>query len=135
MSFYVGPYEFDADGNPSASGPYNAQGYNSNGFDKNGFDPGGFDANGLNADGKTWGYYGVWGHLHTGTTTHANSSDHKNDHGIVNFYANNVFQHTAAGSFGVANWSEGGGYVVVELEQREFWMHEVEETPTQIVTY
>lgn len=135
VTFYVGPYEFDADGNPSSVGPYNSQGYNANGFDKNGFDPGGFDASGLNADGKTWGYYGVWGHLHTGTPTHANGSDHKNDHGILNFYANNVFQYTAAGSFGIANWSEGGGYVVVELEQREFWMHVQEEAPTQIVTY
>ncbi|QDT94756.1 hypothetical protein [Gimesia aquarii] len=129
----VGPYDYDADGNPSPTGPFNIHGYNVNGFNKDGFDPGGFDVNGLDKDGKTWAYYGVWGHLHYGTVAH--QSEHKNDHGIVNWFANNIFQHTAAGSFGIANWNEGGGYVVVELEQREFWMHVTEEEPTRIVTY
>lgn len=84
----------------------------------NGYDPAGFDTNGLNADGETWAYYGVWGHLHTGQS-HA---DHKNDHGIINQATANVFQHVAAGSFGVASWVRGGGYVVTEIENREFWL-------------
>ena len=129
-SFYIGPYDFDEDGAASPGGGYNSQGYNENGFNKNGFDAGGFDANGLNADGESWGYYGVWGHLHQSTV-----HDHKNDHGIVNHAANNTYQHTAAGSFGVANWTQGGAYVVVELEQREFWMHVAEEAPVQDTTY
>lgn len=132
---YAGPFNRDEDGNVSPVGTYNAAGYNENGYNKDGYDPAGFDINGLNADGETWGYYGVWGHLHTGLASHNQSFDHKNDHGIVNYYANNVYQHTAAGSFGVANWVEGGGYVVTELEQREFWMHVEESTAARLTTY
>ncbi len=127
--YYTGPYTYDEDGNLDSAGPYNEHGYNENGYNKDGYDPAGFDINGLNADGESWGYYGVWGHLHQ-STTHS----HKNDHGIVNHHANRVYQHTAAGSFGVANWSTGGTYVVVELEQREFWMH-VEEEPERENSY
>ncbi|MFH1304284.1 MAG: hypothetical protein ABIK07_24790 [Planctomycetota bacterium] len=115
---FIGPYDFDANGNPSPGGGYNTSGFDANGFNAAGFDPYGFDINGLNVNGYTWAYYGVWGHLHTGEPGHDNV--HKNDHGIVNAYNNLVYQHNAAGSFGVANWVRGGGYVVVELESRDF---------------
>lgn len=125
-----GPFDRDDSGtivgeslvNPATGLPYeiryNQHGYNQYGFDVNGYDPAGFDTNGLNADGETWAYYGVWGHLHSGQS-HA---DHKNDHGIINLATNNVFQHISAGSFGVASWVRGGGYVVTEIENREFWL-------------
>ncbi|QDT45764.1 hypothetical protein Pan241w_58920 [Gimesia alba] len=133
---YAGPYHYDENGNNvgQLNGTYNVHGFNSNGYNKDGYDPGGFDVNGLNSDGETWGYYGVWGHLHTGLISHLNGPDHKNDHGIVNYYANNVYQHTAAGSFGIANWVDGDGYVVAELEQREFWLH-IDDGSTRETTY
>ncbi len=129
-AFLVGPYTYDADGALTPAGPYNVHGFNENGFDKDGYDYGGFDANGFDREGRQWGYYGVWGHFHQSV-----EHEHKNDHGIVNFYALNVFQHTSAGSFGIANYVQGGGYVVVELEQREFWMDVAEEEPAQLTTY
>lgn len=159
-SHYLGPFNIDADGNTVDSGSletttitvhvydrtysfgvtytgydlagnilYNSAGYNIKGYDIDGYDPGGFDVNGLDADGKSWGYYGVWGHLHLST-----AHSHRNDHGIVNRAAHEVFQYTAAGSFGIANWAEGGAYVVVELEHREFWMH-TESTPEPVAAY
>ncbi len=132
-SYYIGPFSYDADGNLSASGEYNIHGFNSNGYNSEGYDPAGFDVNGLNADGDAWGYYGVWGHLHTSLDTHA--AGHKNDHGISNYYNNTAFQHTAAGSFGVASWVRGGGYVVVGLEPREFWLHISDDDPERSTTY
>ncbi|QDV53829.1 hypothetical protein [Gimesia fumaroli] len=134
-ALFAGPYDRDENGEISSSGTFNEHGFNQYGYNKDGYDPAGFDVNGLNANGETWGYYGVWGHLHTGLLSHQESVEHKNDHGIVNNYANNIYQHTAAGSFGVANWVEGGGYVVTELENREFWMHVTEGNYSRITTY
>ncbi|WP_339730086.1 hypothetical protein [uncultured Gimesia sp.] len=146
--FFAGPFEYDMDGNHIGPQPnvldsqgnripntnaYNSSGYNEAGFDKDGYDPAGFNSNGLNADGDTWAYYGVWGHLHSGNASH--DLDHQNDHGIVNNRVGNVFQHTAAGSFGIANWVDGGGYVVTELEQREFWMDVTEGNVSRVTTY
>ncbi|QDU53549.1 hypothetical protein Pan110_59410 [Gimesia panareensis] len=136
-----GPFNRDEDGNVVGESPlgtdglpteirYNQYGYNQYGFDVDGIDPAGFDVNGLNSDGETWGYYGVWGHLHTGVY-HAN---HKNDHGVINYTTSNVFQHIAAGSFGVATWVKGGGYVVTEIENREFWL-DTNGEPARLVAY
>lgn len=130
---FVGPYDFDADGNASPGGGYNSSGYNENGYNAAGFDPYGFDVNGVNVSGYTWAYYGVWGHLHTGEPGH--DAVHKNDHGIVNYYNNIVYQHNAAGSFGVANWVRGGGYVVVELESRDFVLDTATSLPARNLSY
>ena len=132
-AFYTGPYDFDATGAASPGGGYNSSGYNSNGYNADGYDPAGFDGNGLNAAGEYWGYYGVWGHLHTSNPAHEFS--HKNDHGIIAYNATNPIQYTAAGSFGVASWSQGGNYVVSEIEKREFWLDVQQVAYSRLTTY
>ncbi|QDT41055.1 hypothetical protein Pan241w_11140 [Gimesia alba] len=115
-----GPYDRDESGTVvgEATGKYNAKGYDANLLDKNGYDPAGYDVNGLDENGSTWGYFGAWGHFHHGAVSH--DTPHKNDHGIDRRFPQ--WQEYSAGSIGVAVWVDGTGYVVSNIEDRDFYI-------------